>query len=203
MNEKFERIPTESVDYLTGIPDKESFDAIVTDAIERIPEEFSIAELDIDYFKHINDTYGPELADEFLNEFHKACTDILRGTDMVIARRSGDEFFIVLPGANTEPKLHGACTRLQKELDDLGFEASIGGVLHKKKLSREEMETICRIRLKANKRQRLLDTYPEEVREEIAPALDLLEEKGIIPRHLEALAGLRKEENLKISSSYK
>ncbi|WP_036169794.1 diguanylate cyclase [Massilia sp. 9096] len=52
--------------------------------------------LDVDHFKHINDTYGHGAGDAVLREIAAALRDILRETDMIV-RWGGEEFLAFLP----------------------------------------------------------------------------------------------------------
>ena len=53
--------------------------------------------LDVDRFKHINDSYGHGVGDEVLKEFAARLRDSVRGTDTA-ARLAGDEFVVILEG---------------------------------------------------------------------------------------------------------
>jgi two-component system cell cycle response regulator len=57
--------------------------------------------LDIDHFKHVNDTYGHGAGDEVLKTFSDRVMQRLRGFDMV-ARLGGEEFVVILPDINME-----------------------------------------------------------------------------------------------------
>lgn len=67
---------------------------------------FSVAMIDIDHFKLINDRYGHETGDGVLQKFSELCGNLLRAGDAVampdstLARYGGEEFIIVLPAAN-------------------------------------------------------------------------------------------------------
>jgi diguanylate cyclase (GGDEF)-like protein len=52
--------------------------------------------MDVDHFKHINDTYGHGAGDAVLREIAAALRDILRETDMIV-RWGGEEFLAFLP----------------------------------------------------------------------------------------------------------
>ncbi|WP_296947302.1 tetratricopeptide repeat-containing diguanylate cyclase [uncultured Massilia sp.] len=52
--------------------------------------------LDVDHFKHINDTYGHGAGDAVLREIAAALREILRETDMIV-RWGGEEFLAFLP----------------------------------------------------------------------------------------------------------
>ncbi|NPV88123.1 diguanylate cyclase [Coprothermobacteraceae bacterium] len=57
---------------------------------------FSILFLDLDSFKHINDTYGHETGDKVLIAVSHAINASVRNTDVVV-RWGGDEFLVILP----------------------------------------------------------------------------------------------------------
>lgn len=85
-------------DYLTGLPNR----ALFLDQLERSIQlarrnsyRLGILFLDIDGFKHVNDTLGHEAGDMLLKEISRRLKEIIRGSDTV-ARMGGDEFTFVL-----------------------------------------------------------------------------------------------------------
>ncbi len=56
---------------------------------------FSIVALDVDHFKHVNDSYGHSVGDEVLKRLGLIMTQCTKGDDM-IARTGGEEFAILL-----------------------------------------------------------------------------------------------------------
>ena len=59
---------------------------------------FSLAMVDIDLFKAVNDHYGHPVGDDVLRTFSQQAPQALRGTD-VVARWGGEEFVLLLPEA--------------------------------------------------------------------------------------------------------
>jgi diguanylate cyclase (GGDEF)-like protein len=63
---------------------------------KRYKKTFSLAIVDIDGMKHINDTYGHIAGDLVLKNFASAARAVLRNVD-IITRYGGDEFAIIFP----------------------------------------------------------------------------------------------------------
>lgn len=85
-------------DVLTGLPNRALLDDRVLVAIEqqrRNDTPFALAMMDIDRFKHINDTMGHHIGDMVLKEFVERVRYCLRPTD-TLARMGGDEFVLLL-----------------------------------------------------------------------------------------------------------
>ena len=74
----------------------------------------SIALLDLDHFKKINDHYGHETGDEVLRHFSRLLRQSLRAED-AIARYGGEEFVILMPGADPDTAIQ-ILQRLQTSL---------------------------------------------------------------------------------------
>lgn len=86
-------------DFLTGLANRGYFLEVAAQELARVRRyrsPMSIAMLDLDGFKAINDTYGHEVGDRVLREFTKTCRGALRGTD-VMGRVGGEEFAILFP----------------------------------------------------------------------------------------------------------
>ncbi len=61
-------------------------------------KRFSIAILDLDYFKNVNDMFGHVAGDHVLKEFAKIILENVRKND-IVARYGGEEFAIIFPDA--------------------------------------------------------------------------------------------------------
>ncbi len=84
-------------DQLTGLPNRHYLTAFLPDAIEEAKAAstmMGVVFLDLDRFKHINDTRGHETGDKLLQEVAKRLRACVRDTDVVI-RMGGDEFVVV------------------------------------------------------------------------------------------------------------
>jgi diguanylate cyclase (GGDEF)-like protein/PAS domain S-box-containing protein len=86
-------------DPLTGLLNRRSFERELNQHIGRVqrygPEGAALV-LDIDRFKHINDTLGHNVGDELIVQVAQTLRGRLRGSD-VLARLGGDEFAVLLP----------------------------------------------------------------------------------------------------------
>ncbi len=65
---------------------------------ERTKEPISLALIDLDHFKNINDTFGHDAGDFVLKALAKCLTQKMRQSD-VACRYGGEEFLIIMPGA--------------------------------------------------------------------------------------------------------
>jgi diguanylate cyclase (GGDEF)-like protein len=65
----------------------------------RLYDKKTIAMLDIDFFKKINDTYGHQIGDEVLKHFANTIKKVIRRSDIII-RYGGEEFLIFMPNTN-------------------------------------------------------------------------------------------------------
>jgi diguanylate cyclase (GGDEF)-like protein/PAS domain S-box-containing protein len=74
----------------------------------------SVAFLDVDYFKKINDVYGHQVGDEVLQQISSLILRGIREGDSAI-RYGGEEILIIMPGATGTPAF-GIIERLRREL---------------------------------------------------------------------------------------
>lgn len=91
-------------DKLTGLPNRRAFDDRLDGEIRRSSRynhTFSLMMIDIDHFKHVNDTYGHLIGDRVLQTIAHKLENSTRDTDFV-ARLGGDEFALILPETNHE-----------------------------------------------------------------------------------------------------
>jgi diguanylate cyclase (GGDEF)-like protein len=91
-----------NTDAVTGLFNRHRLDDELSVAALRAVqrnEPYAVAVVDIDHFKHINDTRGHDVGDAVLVEFATVLRACVRSAD-VLARYGGDEFVIIMPGAS-------------------------------------------------------------------------------------------------------
>jgi diguanylate cyclase (GGDEF)-like protein/PAS domain S-box-containing protein len=91
-------------DPLTGLFNRRYFrEAVPREfaAAQRRHDPISIAVLDVDRFKLVNDVHGHAMGDEVLLALAQVLSDGVRSSDL-ICRFGGDEFVIVFPGTTAE-----------------------------------------------------------------------------------------------------
>jgi diguanylate cyclase (GGDEF)-like protein len=117
--------PEAQVDALTGLANELGWEAAITrgDAVRAArPSTASLITLDVDCVGHANETRGHEFGDELLRTVASLVRQVIRGGDLV-ARIGGDEFGVLLPGAD-ETACQNVVTRLR---DKMGSATSLDG----------------------------------------------------------------------------
>ncbi|HTT13363.1 MAG TPA: tetratricopeptide repeat-containing diguanylate cyclase [Burkholderiaceae bacterium] len=87
-------------DTLTGLKNRRFLDEFVRRELQS-GVALTVALVDVDRFKAINDNFSHRVGDEVLVGIARAMTSCLRETDFAV-RLAGDEFVIVMPGANAK-----------------------------------------------------------------------------------------------------
>lgn len=104
-------------DHLTGTLNRRGMDEAFKREFARSKRgqtAISVALIDIDHFKKVNDTFGHDVGDQALIHLAKVVQEILRPVD-VVARYGGEEFVIILPETNLADGV-SIMTRLQRDL---------------------------------------------------------------------------------------
>lgn len=99
-------------DQLTGLYNRHYFNMILGEEMEkadRYQQPLTLAILDLDHFKYVNDTWGHPIGDELLKLTAATAKKQLRGADLLI-RFGGEEFVVLMPQTSTQ----GAIKALEK-----------------------------------------------------------------------------------------
>jgi diguanylate cyclase (GGDEF)-like protein len=105
-------------DQLTGLPNRLFLAAHLPDAIaeaRRPGAILAVLFLDLDRFKHINDSRGHETGDKLLKSVAQRIRTTVRTEDLVI-RMGGDEFIVVLKSAKSADQVHETASRINEAL---------------------------------------------------------------------------------------
>ncbi len=86
-------------DELTGLPSRRA----LTDALMRLPELYTVAMIDIDHFKKLNDAHGHAAGDQVLRLIGSTLTRTEGGGRPF--RYGGEEFAVLFPGKSTDEAL--------------------------------------------------------------------------------------------------
>ena len=111
-----------ATDGLTGVANRRCFDETLEREWLRTRREaspLSLLMLDVDHFKHYNDTYGHQRGDECLKLIAAVMLEETQRSTDLVARYGGEEFAVVLPGTSAE----GAATvaeRIRARVEGLG-----------------------------------------------------------------------------------
>jgi diguanylate cyclase (GGDEF)-like protein len=116
-------------DTLTGLPNRRAFRVRVVREIDE-GGGFGLVLCDLDNLKRVNDTRGHEAGDDALQMLSEALRSQLRRSDEAY-RIGGDEFAVVLPGANrldAERVVHRLRAAVARNIPETGdpIEASFG-----------------------------------------------------------------------------
>jgi diguanylate cyclase (GGDEF)-like protein/PAS domain S-box-containing protein len=105
-------------DLLTGLPNRLFLAAHLPGAIEEAKNTggmLAVLFLDLDRFKHINDSRGHETGDKLLKAVAQRIRTTTR-TDDIVVRMGGDEFIVVLKTVATADQINEAATRITEAL---------------------------------------------------------------------------------------
>jgi len=117
-------LEAERRDPLTGMLNHGSLVAVLTDAVEAVRvdgrQQLTIALVDLDSFRLLNDTHGHEAGDTALLEVARMLDEVT-GTDAVVGRFGPDEFLIISSPDDAE-EVTQWMQRLRARLTDVGLQ---------------------------------------------------------------------------------
>ena len=106
-------------DSLTGLCKFPYFKQLASEILENMPKDQICAAvmLDLDYFKSINDTYGHDVGDTYLQSF-SAVMQSMPEEHFLTARRSGDEFCMMIFGCCSREEIISHLDRFYEALQN-------------------------------------------------------------------------------------
>jgi len=113
-------------DFLTGLPNR----ALLTDRLaqsialaQRHGKKVALMYLDLDHFKHINDSLGHAVGDQLLQSVAKRLQNCVRNSDTV-SRQGGDEFVVLLTEIE---KVHDSVLAAEKIIEAMALPHFVNG----------------------------------------------------------------------------
>jgi len=110
-------------DPLTGLPNRRYLEQRFSgcrSAAARKRNGLAVLLIDLDHFKHINDSIGHDAGDVILVETARRLTAAVREYDVVV-RMGGDEFAVLLPDIMDHASVDSVCARIVNALSDRIF----------------------------------------------------------------------------------
>ncbi len=115
-------------DALTGLHNRGSFQQVLDMEAQRAARYgrvFSLAMLDVDHFKRVNDRFGHLVGDEVLKKLAGLLRSAVRGSD-VLCRYGGEEFALLLP-ETAGPLAYRLCERLRRMVESARWWDGVSG----------------------------------------------------------------------------
>jgi diguanylate cyclase (GGDEF)-like protein len=126
-------------DSLTGLYNQKTFQSLLKGTMEQardLKSPMSLAIIDLDDFKEINDTFGHLEGDHVLLQFTSLMKQQCSDGDAFISRYGGDEFAVIFPRASTElaylrlESLRQRCRQVPRHLVRSGEISFSAGISH-------------------------------------------------------------------------
>lgn len=184
------------IDELTQVYNRKFMDSQFQKLIQQYNqnhEPFSIAILDLDYFKKVNDTYGHLVGDEVLKGFAALMMNLKRDHD-IFCRYGGEEFVMLMPQTAIQDS-YVLIERLRKSMEQKEFTAngvkfhvtfSAGLVevtntnLHPKKMLEEADQALYNAKQSGRNQSAIYDSIAEVVKKKIKINIIVIDDVFIV-----------------------
>ena len=103
-------------DTLTGLRNRRAMDRVLTRMMET-EQDFALMNLDLDYFKAVNDNLGHAAGDYVLQRVAQIMVNETRGEDTIV-RTGGDEFVLIFARLTNRPRVSEIADRLIARLEE-------------------------------------------------------------------------------------
>lgn len=110
-------------DRLTGLYNIHYFKNLIFEEMSKVRKfnsKFSLAIIDLDHFKNINDTYGHSVGDEALKFFSSILKQEIKRSSDIIVRYGGDEFIIAFVSTDLDSAYY-LCSKLKDRYNSEPF----------------------------------------------------------------------------------
>jgi len=166
-------------DGLTGLHNFQWLKENLPVLLENYPGNVSVVAMDIDGLKRVNDDKGHAAGDDLIRDAGHILSKTLRthpqesnadsdrrqyaiqgeksNNDFIAVRRSGDEFFLVLPGVKEDNVLATIISRVEEGLTESAISASIDGRVHVAGESAEDLLLDVDMKMYKKKMERRLE----------------------------------------------
>lgn len=179
---------------LSGLPNRAALNEGLARAIEELPGNFALLELDLNNFKSLNDTYGHLEGDQYLKNVGDIFLGIVRQGDVLTTKqpdiqpihKAGDEFSVLLLGINSQEQLASVIERIRATLDDYGVDIAIGGAIHQPGQDIDALKEAADSAMYEDKIEKKMERYKDKMGA-VAVVAALLGKYDINPRDLPLL----------------
>jgi diguanylate cyclase (GGDEF)-like protein len=136
-------------DYLTGLHNRRYLARELTSPSAENVGPLSVAAVDLDHFKRINDRYGHSVGDQVLVRAAQLLSDVLRASDIIV-RSGGEEFLVLMPRTDVSAAAAG-CDRIRDAIREEPWEEIAAGMTLTTSVglataeSADELETLVKL----------------------------------------------------------
>ena len=157
-------------DVLTHLPNRRAMNDALEHALsdERLIGNFAVVVGDLNDFKEgVNDQYGHDEGDRYLENAAGALKDSIRPEDVasLVTRYGGDEFVLLLSGVHDTSVLNQIIDRLHANLDEIGIPNAMGGKVHQPgETAAQLLDAADKLMYAHKTKQRIENLSPEQIR---------------------------------------